>query len=141
MPLRQVNVRADKQTDPTTGEQVSVVVERSELQDAHGRVIEVVERTYHPAEANALGFAYATAVARARLGMVDDAPMTPPPDPASMTEDEWLTLINAKSEAEWYAAMEALKAPRGGKYPADIQTRARTMQALFQRLTGKLPVV
>jgi hypothetical protein len=51
-----------------------------------------------------------------------------------MTEDEWVSLINCKTTAEWYTAMEALKIPRGGKYPNEINTHSRMFAALFAKL-------
>lgn len=52
-----------------------------------------------------------------------------------MTDAEWITLIRAKTQIEWYAAMEALKLPRGGKYPNEISTHAKVFAALFERLS------
>lgn len=69
---RTTTVRADKRERPTTGEPLSVVVVREELRDGDV-VTDIHERVYEPHEANRIALEMATAVARARLGMVDDA--------------------------------------------------------------------
>lgn len=37
----------------------------------------------------------------------------------SITEQELTSLRNAKSESEWNAACDAIKAARAGRYPTD----------------------
>lgn len=51
-----------------------------------------------------------------------------------MTEDEWLTLINARNVTEWDAAMKALKEARGGYYPNEISTHSRMFNALYEKI-------